>query len=197
MAPPVRCDSRLQSFDRFPDSRFPQAPLSRATSPPIKEELPSPSTPSASSAATTATSSSSSVGDRKERGGGDSVSNSNLAQQGINQRVAAGTTCSGGGGGGKKKRKVVTKGRKGGRLGKEGREKRNMGRGGEGRVGIEGENNGISLPVGRSPACRREERTVGRTEKRDSPSSFKKWFSSVNPSSFDDGATPHSLGMQS
>ena len=159
MAPPVRCDSRLQSFDRFPDSRFPQAPLSRATSPPIKEELPSPSTPSASSAATTATSSSSSVGDRKERGGGDSVSNSNLAQQGINQRVAAGTTCSGGG---KKKRKVVTKGRKEGRLGKEGREKRNMGRGGEGRVGIEGENNGISLPVGRSPACRREERTDGR-----------------------------------
>ena len=106
-----------QSFIRALTTRTPfQTPLNRATSPPhatltVKEEIPSPS----SSAATTVTAASSSVvaGDRKGLFNEDSSgSNSNLAQQGINQRAAAAATCSG-----KKKRKVVTKGRKEGKVG--------------------------------------------------------------------------------
>ena len=163
-----------QSFERALTARTPfQTPLNRATSPPhatltVKEEMPSPS----SSAATTVTAASSSssvvAGDRKGLFNEDSSgSNSNLAQQGINQRAAAAAaTCSG-----KKKRKVVTKGRKEGKVGEGKGEEHGARREGlcsvARSVGIEGENNGISLPGWKKERTGRRRTTAGPTRKGD------------------------------
>ena len=184
-----------QSFERALTARTPfQTPLNRATSPPhatltVKEEIPSPS----SSAATTVTAASSSVvaGDRKGLFNEDSSgSNSNLAQQGINQRAAAAAaTCSG-----KKKRKVVTKGRKEGKVGEGKGEEHGARREGLcslgrslGRSGLKEKITGLVYPAGRRNARADGGRRPGRRGREttlpscpvSAPLPFKKWFGST------------------
>ena len=146
--------------------------------------MPSPS----SSAATTVTAASSSssvvAGDRKGLFNEDSAgSNSNLAQQGINQRAAA-ATCSG-----KKKRKVVTKGRKEGKVGEGKGEEHGARREGLcslGRSGLKEKITGLVYPAGRRNARADGGRRPGRRGRETSLPScpvsalpFKKWFGST------------------
>ena len=145
--------------------------------------MPSPS----SSAATTVTAASSSVvaGDRKGLFNEDSSgSNSNLAQQGINQRAAAAATCSG-----KKKRKVVTKGRKEGKVGEGKGEEHGARREGLcslGRSGLKEKITGLVYPAGRRNGRADGGRRPGRRGRETSLPScpvsalpFKKWFGST------------------